>query len=255
MSVLVNDTNVVDTTKYVTGLNPFTRYFWRVNSSNAGGTGQWSAVWNFKTLNNLTLNLKVYFEGFWNGTSQISDTVKVYLAINSYPFGYVDSSEVLFSTNGTGILNFTKCPNNSYFLVINHRNHIETWSTLPQIFVTNIPVNYDFTTTQTQAYGNNLVYSNGAWCIYGGDINKDGFIDGADMAILDNDLYNYVSGYVLADINGDEFVDGADMAILDNNLYNYIGAVKPGVSDEDEMNIYKYEQERNKIIRKDKVTK
>jgi M6 family metalloprotease-like protein len=218
-------------------LTGMTKYFWRINASNAAGTGQYSTVWNFRTLQNLTLNLKIYLEGFWNGTTQVTDTVKVYLANSISPYWYEDSSKVLLSTNGTGTFNFTKCPNSNYYLVIVHRNHLETWSRLPLVFVTNAPVEYDFTTAQTQAYGNNLIYSNGKWCIYGGDINKDGFVDGADMALLDNDIYNYTSGRVITDLNGDQFVDGADMAILDNNIYNYIGVVRPGNSDAVRKNI------------------
>jgi len=197
---------------------------------------------------NLTLNLKAYLEGFWNGSSQVPDTAKIYLANRTFPYAFADSQKVVLSSNGTASITFTNAAEGSYYIVIRHRNHLETWSALPQTFTLNSELSYDFTTAQTQAFGNNLIYSIGAWCIYGGDVNQDGFIDGADMAILDNDLYNYVSGYVAADVNGDQFVDGADMAILDNNLYNYIGIIKPGSKDAVRQNIFKRGQKSSETI-------
>ena len=215
-----------------------TKYYRRINATNATGTGQFSSVWNFSTLQNLTLNLKVYLEGFWNGMIQVPDTIKVYLANIVTPYEYADSTSVLLSTNGTGTFNFSKCQNSNYYIVLVHRNHLETWSKYPHTFVTNSPVDYDFTTAQTQAFGNNLIFSNGNRCIFGGDINHDGFIDGYDMTQLYNDLINYISGFVITDVNGDYFVDGFDMTILYNNLFNYVGVVKPGNIDEERKYIF-----------------
>ncbi|OYV86708.1 MAG: hypothetical protein B7Z63_03570, partial [Ignavibacteriae bacterium 37-53-5] len=38
------------TSRILSGLINATQYYWRVNASNAGGTGSWSAVWNFTTV-------------------------------------------------------------------------------------------------------------------------------------------------------------------------------------------------------------
>jgi hypothetical protein len=46
---ILRDTAVADTTVRVSGLNPATRYYWRVNASNAGGAGAYSAPWSFVT--------------------------------------------------------------------------------------------------------------------------------------------------------------------------------------------------------------
>jgi hypothetical protein len=132
------------------------------------------------------------------------------------------------STSGNANVIFTKAFSGSYYIVIKHRNHLETWSGLPQTITAGSPLSYDFTTAQTQAYGSNMIFSNGAWCIYGGDINQDGFIDLLDMIPIDNDAYNYVSGYVVTDVNGDMFVDLLDMIYVDNNSYNYVGVIRPG---------------------------
>jgi hypothetical protein len=203
----------------------------------------------------LALNLKLLFEGFWNGTSQTSDTVKVYLASSTAPYSYVDSSLMVLSTTGTGTCNFTKSPNGSYYIVITHRNHLETWSSLPQTFSTTAPVNYDFSTAVSQAYGDNMKLTNGAWCLYAGDIYKDGFIDLLDMIPIDNDAYNYVTGWVVTDLNGDMFVDLLDMIFVDNNSYNYVGVAKPGSNENALKNRLKPDKNNNKnsvIINKQK---
>jgi aqualysin 1 len=43
-------TGITATSVNVTGLSYNTIYYWRVNATNGGGTGEWSEVWNFKTM-------------------------------------------------------------------------------------------------------------------------------------------------------------------------------------------------------------
>jgi len=47
-----------------------------------------------------------------------------------------------------------------------------------------------------------------------GDLNRDGFVDGSDLAILIGGWGPCVKGCCMADINGDGVVDGNDLAIL-----------------------------------------
>ncbi len=47
---LVNDTNIVDTIKAISGLTNGTVYYWRVNARNSAGTSTFSSVNNFTTL-------------------------------------------------------------------------------------------------------------------------------------------------------------------------------------------------------------
>jgi len=35
------------------------------------------------------------------------------------------------------------------------------------------------------------------FAIYNGDVNQDGTIDGTDTQIIDNDAYNFESGYIV----------------------------------------------------------
>jgi len=48
-TIVVDDSTITDTTKAVSGLSPFTKYFWRVSGKNAGAIGDYSGPWNFTT--------------------------------------------------------------------------------------------------------------------------------------------------------------------------------------------------------------
>lgn len=157
----------------------------------------------------------------------ISDTVKVFLRNSTFPFAKVDSAKVALNNLGNGVLCFPNAASGSYYIQVRHRNTIETWSKLPQSFITGVVKNYDFTTASTQAFGNNMVLKFGKYTFYSGDVNQDGTIDGTDTRLIDNDAANFVIGYVPADVNGDNFVDGTDALIAGNNAENFVTAVIP----------------------------
>ncbi|MCX7833058.1 MAG: dockerin type I domain-containing protein [Ignavibacteria bacterium] len=159
----------------------------------------------------LTLNLKVYLEGFWNGTTHVVDTVRVYIANSTAPYALVDSQKVVLSTTGNANMNFAKS-SGSYYIVIKHRNHLETWSRLPQNFVVGTPLSYDFTTDSAKAFGFNMRKFGSVWVIYAGDLNQDGAVDALDVALFIPQFGNF--GYLSGDLNGDGAVDALDVAIL-----------------------------------------
>lgn len=49
-SPIINQSNITDTTININGLVNSTKYYWRLNSSNAAGSSPWSPVWNFTTI-------------------------------------------------------------------------------------------------------------------------------------------------------------------------------------------------------------
>jgi hypothetical protein len=65
------------------------------------------------------------------------------------------------------------------------------------------------------------------FAIYGGDVNQDEVVDGSDGIIIENDAFNFVTGYVKSDLTGDNFVDASDAAIADNNSFNLVSVIKP----------------------------
>jgi hypothetical protein len=225
-TLVVRDTTLTDTTKFVTGLSYTTSYYWRVKAKNQIGWGSFSNRFKFTTLTpTLSLNLKVYLEGFWDGSTQVSDTTMVYLASATTPYAYVDTAKVVLSATGTASMNFNRVTTGSYYIVVNHRNHLETWSKLPQAFVGGTPLSYDFTTAMTQAYGDNMKQVGSVWVLIGGDANRDGSVDATDIGILVVEFGNL--GYLSCDFNGDGDVNASDVLIISNNF----GLIKitPGV--------------------------
>ncbi len=198
-------------------LNGNTVYYWRVNARNSGGTSNWSSVWNFTTLQTLTGNLKFLLEGFYNGSTEVQDTATIYLAASSGSHNFLDSTYAYFSSTGTATVSFQGAPNGNYYIVIRHRNHLETWSASPQFFSTGTPVNYDFTTAATQAYGSNMKLVGSVWVLIAGDINQDGFVDPSDYDAFITQFGT--DGYVGADLNGDNYADGYDLPYLYSNFF------------------------------------
>ena len=179
-----------------------------------------------------SLNLAAIVEGFYNNISNkmIVDTARVYLRNASFPFAIIDSSKGLLDSTGHGEFLFRNAMNGiPYYLVVKHRNSVETWSSVTLIF-SNFALSYNFTNSVSQAYGNNLIQIDNSplrFAIYSGDVNQDGIIDGSDLEKIDIDIQNFASGYISTDVNGDEFIDATDAQVAGNNAYNYIGKITP----------------------------
>ena len=219
--------------------NPVTKtsaYIWNSNQIITSGC-------NFFVypISNKELNITSLIEGFYNtnpgpGYSMVGDTISIELRNASSPFGLVDQTKVKLNSSGNAIANFFSAAEaTNYYLVIKHRNALESWSGTPQQFA-NGTLSYDFTSSVAQTYGNNAIQIppvTGKWCIYGGDMTsstpgvKDGIVDGSDLAAVDNDNTNFVTGYVITDLTGEQLVDGSDLALVDNNNTAFIGKIVP----------------------------
>ena len=176
------------------------------------------------------MNIIAAPEAMYNGaTLNISDTLTAYLRNNSSPYNLVDSSTaVLNGKSLTASCVFQNVTTGTYYIQIEHRNTLNSWSQTGGHAVTmGMTSTYDFTTSQSKTYGSNSVLVASKYCIYSGDVNKDGIIDLADQSDIDNDGNNFVTGYVVTDLNGDGLVDLADAVTADNNAANFISAVTP----------------------------
>jgi len=127
-----------------------------------------------------------------------------------------------------GNAQFTLPPeiSSDYFIVIKHRNSIETWSSGPVSF-SNASTDYNFSDAATRAWGGNLKPAGDVFLIFAGDVNQDGVVDSADMTVVDNDAQGFATGYLLSDVNGDGVTDSADMTLLDNNAANFVSRMTP----------------------------
>jgi len=177
--------------------------------------------------NSAILNLTALIEGFWNGSFMVSDTARLYLRNITTPYAIVDSAKVYLNSSGNVIISFLNVGGSTKYLTVKHRNSIETWSASGVTFETGDTTYYNFSTSASQAFGNNLKNKLGKFCIYGGDVNQDGIVEATDNSLVDNDASNFIIGYVNTDLTGDNTVDGNDLAITDNNAFSFITVIKP----------------------------
>ncbi|NVN96730.1 hypothetical protein HXX01_00550 [Candidatus Nomurabacteria bacterium] len=196
------------------------------------------------TINHLkTFTIRIIPEGLYNPLTQhlnkaqngsgnefgenIADSIQVEIHQNTFPFSKIGNSfATTLNTNGNIELSIPSSYSGSYYVVVKHRNSIETWSAIP-ISLVGLAVSYDFTTSGAQAFGSNLKNINGKYCMYGGDVNQDGIVDGSDMAQVDNASTAILHGYINTDVNGDGVVDATDMAMVDNNSTGIVHVHKP----------------------------
>ncbi len=194
----------------------------------AGSQGNFTIV-QLNGVDPQVLQLTSLIEGMYDSGANlmVSDTTKVYLRNSASPYDLVDSAKGVLGTNGTGTFNFINAVSGvNYYIVVSHRNSIDTWSNTGYSFTSN-NLSFDFTTAASQAYGNNQVLKGARYAVYSGDSNKDGTIDASDLSLIDNDATNFVSGYVVTDLNGDGFVDGTDYSIADNNAFAFVSVIRP----------------------------
>lgn len=187
-----------------------------------------------------TLNLKLYIEGYYlgngvmnntlqnqgvyNASSTITDTVMIELRNVNAPYNVVSSGKSILYTNGTVQTYFPIVGN--YYLVVKHRNVIQTWSANP-ITVSSM-TNYDFTTAANKAYGSNQSeVESGVWALHSGDMNEDENIDLLDANMLETDINNFAFGYFVSDINGDGNVDLLDSPVVEENINLFVFSNHP----------------------------
>jgi hypothetical protein len=175
----------------------------------------------------VSLTLTALIQGFFNGTSMIPDTVTVELHGANSPFSLIESTKGILNSTGVGTFNFKTAVNGTpYYIVVKPRNGIETWTASTNTFSASA-LNYNLTTGQSQAYGNNLVQKGGEWCIYSGDVNHDGLVDLSDLIIINNDNSSFTTGFTVTDLNYDGMVDLSDLIIADNNCTALVTKIVP----------------------------
>jgi hypothetical protein len=108
-TLIFNDSSIIDTVKQVASLSNAKTYYWRVRASNSYGTGSWSIIWKFRTIDNLFITGAVLFDKNNNRSKDPGDAGlaawKVYLQ------GVISDSA---STGIDGSYIFNNLPTGSY---------------------------------------------------------------------------------------------------------------------------------------------
>jgi hypothetical protein len=161
-------------------------------------------------------------------SSDIADKIDLELRNPNFPYAIAFSANALdLKTDGTCSFSLPSAFNNSYYIVVKHRNHIETWSKNP-VSCSGEILTFDFRTSATKAFGDNLkMVSTGVYALYAGDVDNNGFIDGMDINTIQSNSSIFATGYITPDVNGDGIMDALDLIITDNNAAKFISVMKP----------------------------
>jgi len=202
-------------------LNPVSKVFAYVGTTNTDIT---TISTHSMSLSGFFINVpynvtaKIGIEGLLKNDEHLrKDTVKIYIRSSETPFLILDSSTSIIDSITLTASMVTIVPTGNYYIVIKHRNSLETWSKPGGEPLGNGNYFYDFTTSASQAYGNNLILKGSTYCIYSGNINGDDIIDAEDLIYVDNDVFNYAPGTNITNLNGDQIVDIEDLAICEKN--------------------------------------
>jgi hypothetical protein len=229
---IYRDTVDSDTFRVVSLNTQDTILYWVVYGLNSSSVISGYSAQRFFT-NSILLNLKCSPQAMLipvPGSLPRDQTVKLLLRNATFPFDIKDSAiGKIDSLTLSGRFWFTRAASGTYYLVVKHFNSVETWSKVGGETTTSNfqSLNYDFTSSITQAYGNNMRLKGGKYCFYSGDVDQDGFIDATDLSRIDNEAYNFSVGEFLPeDLDGNGVVDAADFSVADNNRF-FIGVISP----------------------------
>ncbi len=212
------------------------------------GTSNVSGVLTVNAPATKTLNAKVFLEGLYNAesgllvktqgadadgnvwdmfTGTIADTVSVAIAETTSPFNTVyEVHGAAINTDGSIVISTIPASvTGDHYIIIRHRNSIETWS--QAVSFTAQTISFDMTDDVAKAWGSNLKQVGSVYCIYTGDANGDQYIDGFDLALVFNQNIAGAYNYQPEDLNGDGFVDGFDLALVFNNNLSGAGMNTP----------------------------
>jgi len=181
---------------------------------------------------NFTVNLTVFIEGFYDSATdlQVSDTVKTTLRSTVSPYNIISSADAAVSPSGNAELKFGNAPAGIYYLVIKHRNSIETWSNTGIAVTAGGSVNYNFSNASSQAFGNNMKQIDASplrFGLFSGDENQDGYVNLSDLVNVNNNANVFASGYLTSDMNGDNITDLSDVVITSNSASAFVSKITP----------------------------
>jgi len=190
------------------------------------------------------LEIKVFSEGYYEGLNKmravldpltypnLCDTLVVELHSDTYPYSAQYSVSGIIDVYGHGTYSVPFAAiNQSFYLVLRHRNALETWSLQPVVVIDSSF--YDFTNPISKAFGNNLAdLSDGSYAMISGDVTgqnniQDGLIDYLDYDAVKSAIMNFLTGYHPFDLNGDHMAESTDFSLIENNISLFVIVARP----------------------------
>lgn len=227
----------IDLDAVYSGSNSKGKWILTVADDGGSDTGilvSWGIQINNNTFIPSNLECTSLIEGYYNSVSnsQFPDTVRYFLRSAILPYSIIDSSRSKVNSSGTALVPFTKAQQlTNYFLVLKHRNSIETWSSSVIKFAQfTKQAQYNFTDQQSKAFGNNMKQVDTSpveFAIYSGDIDHNGFVDLNDITMAFNDASSFLAGYNITDVTGDNLTDLSDVLIVFNNSSAFVASIVP----------------------------
>ena len=156
------------------------------------------------------------------------------------PFALVEKQKAILHIDGTVTATFYSVnAGSSYFIRVQHRNALKTWSKLPVLITDN--TTYDFSAANSKAFGNNQVDVGTPlgqapkWAFYSGDISdaslgirlQDNVIESQDYLDMENSVSLIKIGYNVEDVTGDGVVESLDYPIMENNVGQIVFTIRP----------------------------
>ena len=179
---------------------------------------------------NLTALIEVHSGvGWFPVPRRDRDTVKVSIRSAVSPYAILETKKAYLDTLGNKTFNFNMpVEEENYYIFVEHRNAVRTWSKPGGEVFSSGSLTYDFTTGVNKAYGYNQTIVNGKAHFYSGDVVQDGFIDLSDVILIYNEgLVFTVGPYVLTDLNWDQYTDLTDQLIAYNHSALFVSEIYP----------------------------
>lgn len=228
------------------GKNTLGKWVLRIQDVAANDTGRlygWGIQFNNMTSRPKILSLGSLIQGFYDPTANllISDTVKVYLRHKQPPYNLLDSSKGILDSSGNTKITFNNVDDiTPLFIIVKHRNSIETWSrafgTVFELFNGTIfseqtsSLIYDFKFASSRAFGSNQIQVDSGpnqFAVYSGDVTQDGSVNLSDITLIFNNSSVFASGYLQTDITGDNVTNLTDLVMTFNNAAGFVSKVTP----------------------------
>jgi hypothetical protein len=183
------------------------------------------------------LNVGAFIQGFYRGSGSMisalpadplnTDSITLELHQPVSPFSCYKKAVSLLSITGSAAFEFDDViGGKEYYLVLRHRNTLETWSSAPVRVLNNMT--YSFSLSASNSYGSNVCnMGDGNFALWSGDVDQNGTIDHTDISSIESSSILFTTGYDQDDITGDNMVELTDYSLIESNFSVGLLVLKP----------------------------